>query len=79
MEFAALIVVAFLSYRRLTYQYARKNDIMFDLLIWAIIATFQIITIILMGQRMTTEGKVTAVLIHKRIHASDHADIVSKV
>lgn len=32
-----------------------------------------------MGQRTTAEGKVTAILVHKRMRASENADITAKV
>lgn len=80
VEFSAFIIAAFIVYRRVTNPKTEMIIAMMpQFLVWALIPSFHIITLIWMGQRTTTEGKATANLVHKRMRSSNHVEVVSKV
>lgn len=80
MEFSAFIIAVFVVYRRVTYQKSGINDnFVLDFLLWALIPWVDMVIIICMGQKITTEGKSTAKFVHKKMRSSKRVEVVSKV
>lgn len=46
---------------------------------WTLYFSFHIVVVIVMGQKTTTEGKATAILVHRKMRESAHAEVTLKV